>query len=98
MGEDRCAVPSHPLAQTEEYHGGLLLRLETHEKDSGRILEVGIGHGHYSVLFGECGEYLGVDLDEELTRLVLYQQAYGASARLLAVTDQMFGELMAVVD
>ncbi len=43
-------------------------------------------------------EVAGVDLDEELTRLVLYQQAYGASARLLAVTDQMFSELLAVVD
>ena len=43
-------------------------------------------------------EIAGVNLDEELTRLVLYQQAYGASARLLAVTDQMFSELLAVVD
>ena len=31
----------------------------------GRILEVGIGHGHYSAFLGECGQYLGVDLDEE---------------------------------
>ncbi len=31
----------------------------------GRILEVGIGHGHYSVFLGECGQYLGIDLDEE---------------------------------
>ena len=43
-------------------------------------------------------EIAGVNLDEELTRLVLYQQTYGATARLLAVTDQMFSELLAVVD
>src|SRR5919205_2261730 len=30
----------------------------------GQILEVGIGHGHYSALLGACGDYLGVDHDE----------------------------------
>jgi SAM-dependent methyltransferase len=31
----------------------------------GRILEVGIGHGNYSALLAECGQYIGVDLDEQ---------------------------------
>src|SRR5437868_2455176 len=31
----------------------------------GRILEVGIGHGHYSTLLGEYGSYIGVDHDME---------------------------------
>jgi SAM-dependent methyltransferase len=30
----------------------------------GRILEVGIGHGHYSTMLGECGDYLGIDHDK----------------------------------
>jgi SAM-dependent methyltransferase len=32
---------------------------------SGRILEVGIGHGYYSTLLGECGDYIGVDHDAD---------------------------------
>ncbi len=36
----------------------------------------------------------GVNLDEELSRLVLFQQAYTASARVMTVTSQLFDELM----
>ncbi len=36
----------------------------------------------------------GVNLDEELSRLVLYQQAYTASARVLTTTSELFDELM----
>lgn len=38
----------------------------------------------------------GVDLDEEMSRLVLFQQAYGASARVLAITSQLFDELLQI--
>jgi SAM-dependent methyltransferase len=31
----------------------------------GRILEVGIGHGHYSTLLGAHGDYLGIDHDND---------------------------------
>jgi len=30
----------------------------------GRILEVGIGHGHYSTRFAKFGSYLGIDVSE----------------------------------
>jgi SAM-dependent methyltransferase len=30
---------------------------------SGCILEVGIGHGQYSTLLSECGDYIGIDHD-----------------------------------
>ena len=40
----------------------------------------------------------GVNLDEELSRLVLFQEAYSVSARVLAITNQLFDELLAVVD
>ena len=36
----------------------------------------------------------GVNLDEEMSRLVLYQQAYTASARVLTTTSELFDELM----
>lgn len=41
-------------------------------------------------------EVSGVNLDEELSRLVLFQEAYSVSARLLAITDQLFDDLLAV--
>jgi flagellar hook-associated protein 1 FlgK len=40
----------------------------------------------------------GVNLDEELSRLVLFQEAYSVSARVLAITNQLFDELLAVVN
>jgi flagellar hook-associated protein 1 FlgK len=38
----------------------------------------------------------GVNLDEELTNLTTYQQAYSASARLLTVVDQLYQTLLAI--
>ena len=38
----------------------------------------------------------GVNLDEELTNLSSYQQAYSAGARLLSVVDQLYNTLLAV--
>ncbi|MFO1068702.1 MAG: flagellar basal body rod C-terminal domain-containing protein [Geminicoccaceae bacterium] len=42
------------------------------------------------------GAVSGVNLDEELSRLVTYQQAYSVAARLIAVTDELFGDLLAI--
>ena len=36
----------------------------------------------------------GVNLDQELVKLTTYQQAYSASARLIAATQSMFTALM----
>ncbi|HMR31630.1 MAG TPA: flagellar hook-associated protein FlgK [Geminicoccaceae bacterium] len=38
----------------------------------------------------------GVNVDEELARLVTYQQAYTVAARLISITDELFGELLAI--
>ena len=39
----------------------------------------------------------GVNLDEELARLVLFQEAYSVSARLIAITNQLFDDLLGIV-
>jgi flagellar hook-associated protein 1 FlgK len=39
----------------------------------------------------------GVNLDEELSRLVLYQKAYGVSARLVAIIDGLFDDLLSII-
>ena len=36
----------------------------------------------------------GVNLDEEMARMVQLQQAYSAAARMIAVTDELFDELL----
>jgi flagellar hook-associated protein 1 FlgK len=38
----------------------------------------------------------GVSLDEELTNMTTYQQAYSASARILTVVDQLYDTLMQI--
>ena len=42
-------------------------------------------------------EVSGVNLDEEMSRLVLYQEAYSVSARLVAITGDLFDDLLAMV-
>lgn len=39
----------------------------------------------------------GVNLDEEMARMVQLQQAYAVAARLIAVTDELFDELLGTV-
>ena len=36
----------------------------------------------------------GVNLDEELSNLVIYQQAYTVAARVITITNELFGELI----
>jgi flagellar hook-associated protein 1 FlgK len=36
----------------------------------------------------------GVNMDEEMGNLVLYQNAYAASARLVTVVDELYDTLM----
>jgi flagellar hook-associated protein 1 FlgK len=38
----------------------------------------------------------GVNLDEELSRLVLYQKAYSVSARLVSIVNEMFDDLLSL--
>lgn len=38
----------------------------------------------------------GVNLDEELANTVIYQNAYSASARIVTVANQLFGDLLSV--
>jgi flagellar hook-associated protein 1 FlgK len=38
----------------------------------------------------------GVSLDEELTNLTTYQQAYSAGARMLTVVDQLYQTLLQI--
>ncbi len=42
-------------------------------------------------------EVSGVNLDEEMSKLILYQEAYSVSARLVAITSDLFDELLAMV-
>jgi flagellar hook-associated protein 1 FlgK len=44
-----------------------------------------------------AAEVSGVNLDEEMAHLVQLQQAYGASARIVTVTNDLFGELLDMV-
>lgn len=42
------------------------------------------------------GVVSGVNLDEELARLLQYQQAYAVAARLISVTDELLDELIGI--
>jgi len=41
-------------------------------------------------------EVAGVNLDEELAQLTLYQQAYTTAARVIQIIDELFGELLSI--
>lgn len=40
------------------------------------------------------GAISGVNLDEELSKLIVYQQAYTVAARVITITNELFGELV----
>lgn len=48
-------------------------------------------------LSGRAAAVSGVNVDEELSKLVLYQQSYSVAARLFSVTNQMFDDLFGIV-
>ncbi len=54
---------SSAIADAQNYMRWLVDNFRPYLK--GQILEVGIGHGHYSMLLGECGDYIGIDHDRE---------------------------------
>ncbi|NWG91044.1 MAG: hypothetical protein HXY21_00850, partial [Parvularculaceae bacterium] len=39
----------------------------------------------------------GVNLDEELSNLILYQRAYGANARVIAAIDELWQSLLQII-
>jgi flagellar hook-associated protein 1 FlgK len=39
----------------------------------------------------------GVNLDEELSNLIIYQRAYGANARVIAAVDELWQALLAII-
>ena len=47
-------------------------------------------------LEARVGSLSGVNVDEEMSRLILYQQAYSASARIISITNDLFDELMQI--
>ena len=40
----------------------------------------------------------GVSIDEEMSNLIKYQYAYQAAARLITVADEMFTDLLGVLE
>jgi SAM-dependent methyltransferase len=54
---------SSAIADARNYMHWLVENFRPYLK--GRILEVGIGHGEYSSLLGERGDYIGVDYDAD---------------------------------
>lgn len=48
-------------------------------------------------LQGKSDNFRGVNLDEEMTQLMLFEQAYGAAARIISTVQKMFDALESVV-
>lgn len=48
-------------------------------------------------LQSKSDNFRGVNMDEEMTQLMLYEQAYGAAARIITTVQKMFDALEAVI-
>ncbi len=46
---------------------------------------------------GRLSEVQGVNLDEELSNMIIYQQAYNASARMLTTAQELFDQILRIV-
>ena len=53
--------------------------------------------GVYDEITGQINEVSGVNLDEELANLVLFQNAYNASARMIRAAQEIFNTLLEAV-
>ena len=61
-----------------------------------RLAESLQGDDRLSEAQGRQASDSGVNLDEELTNLTTYQQAYAAGARLLSTVDQLYQTLLQI--
>jgi flagellar hook-associated protein 1 len=96
QGQDFIARGGLPSARASitEYVGDLVGNAASkaaranaeHERDGAMVAE----------LAARVGEVSGVSMDEELARLIVYQRAYLASARIVSVTDQLFEAMIAM--
>ncbi len=57
--------------------------------------------GDSSVLLGELEQRIasvsGVNIDEELSNMIIFQNAYSSSARMLSVAQELFDEILRIV-
>jgi flagellar hook-associated protein 1 FlgK len=86
------AVVAGPAAILGEYYTGLIAGLGVATRDADlRATSQATLTGH---LDRRRQAESGVSIDEEMTRLILHQQAYAAAARLVQVADEMMRELV----
>jgi flagellar hook-associated protein 1 FlgK len=89
-------VPRGSLGVTEATISGYASELlaTTAVRASQLTAAAGTDRAMVEDLEGRVAEVSGVNMDEELARLVLYQQAYSVSARIVQITNQLFDELV----
>ena len=50
----------------------------------------------FEALEGKAQSIAGVNIDEELANMIVFQNAFSASARLISVIDEMFEDLLSI--
>lgn len=79
----------------DEYYQSLIVKIGVNARSNTDILEM---ERNFIRDFNQRRqEVSGVNLDEEVTNLILYQRAYEASARIVVVTDRMLDALLNII-
>jgi len=78
----------------DDYYGSLISRLGIDSQEAQRMMD----SQQYMVsqLDYRRQEISGVSLDEEMTKMIIYQHAYTAAARLITTLDEMMGVVLSM--
>jgi flagellar hook-associated protein 1 FlgK len=84
------------VSETFHQYASSILALNS-SKAANNELDVGIQESLVNSLQNRSDSQKGVNLDEELSQLILYEQAYSAAARVISVIQSMFETLETAV-
>ncbi len=77
------------------YYNGVITSFGTYTKETDRLAEM--EKTFVGQLENKRNEVSEVDLDEELSAMIKYQQSYGAASKIIAKTEKMISDLLSLV-
>ena len=87
-------ILNNDSATVQEYYNGVIMSHGTYTKEAERLAEM--EETFVNQLQNRRNEVSEVDLDEELSNMIVFQQAYGASAKMISNVDEMIQKLLSM--
>ena len=89
------ATMNNQSSSFKEYYVGVIMTNGTYVQEANRLADMQLTF--VNQLENKRNEVSEVDLDEELSNMIKFQQAYGAAAKIITKADEMLGQILALV-